>query len=98
MSDQALIPDEKPRPKRRRCPGYPRSDRWMPTFLRHLAKLGNLSGAADAAGISYSTVVHRRRSSPAFDQDCRDAILEAHDRIDQEVLRRCRPFVLRVKE
>lgn len=74
----------------------PRSDQtrrtqqngWHDSFLRALALNADVSGAAKAAGIGRGTAYDRRRKDPTFAARWDDAIEQALDRFEAELVRR----------
>lgn len=47
---------------------------WAESFCRALARVGKVTQAAYAAGVSRSLVYHHRRTKPAFAADWEDAL------------------------
>lgn len=56
-------------------------------FLAHFAWSADLTAAAVAAGVSESTVTYHRRTDPAFDSECREALDRAYLLLEAEALR-----------
>jgi hypothetical protein len=57
-------------------------------FLDHLARTGNVSAAARAAGYSRHTLYAWRRQDAEFAETWNDAVIEAVDALEQEARRR----------
>lgn len=66
-----------------------------PRFIAVLARCGNVSTAARAAGLSRSRAYELRREDPAFAADWQDALHEATDAIAWEARRRALQGVAR---
>ena len=63
---------------------------WTRPFLAALAEHGVLTMAAEAAGVDRSTVFRRRQEDEEFDTAVLDAIEQAVDKDEREVVRRAR--------
>lgn len=61
---------------------------WAPTFLAHLARNPNVSGAARAAGVDRKTVYNFRDQDPDFAAAWDDAIEQSTDALVGECYRR----------
>ena len=70
-----------------RKPG-PKSYDWTTGFLSELEQSGNITFASKAAGISRQEVFRRRKTDPLFDKNCREAMMNAADVLEQEAWRR----------
>lgn len=55
------------------------------TFLLHLQRHGNIGRAAEAAGVSRSTVVAHRADDPEFAQQWEDALEARYDDAEEEL-------------
>ena len=65
-----------------------RRRKWEAEFLAALETTGNVSLAAEAAGISRQTVYDYQRRDPEFARRCLDAIYAAADHVLDELWRR----------
>jgi hypothetical protein len=61
---------------------------WKPAFLRTLAKHGNITAAADAAGISRRAAYDLREKDPEFKTQWDEAIERALDKLEEEAFKR----------
>lgn len=59
-------------------------------FLIHLAESSNVTRSATIAGLSPSTVYHKRRQEPAFARKWLAALYEGYLHLEMEVVRRLR--------
>lgn len=66
-------------------------------YLEHFAATGDATASAAAAGVSESTVTLHRRTDPAFDAACREALAIACPRLEEEALRLGRAAQLRYR-
>jgi hypothetical protein len=64
------------------------TDRWIPTFLDHVAAHGMVNKAAKAVGVSLKRIEMLTAESIEFEEALREATETAADRIEQEVHRR----------
>jgi hypothetical protein len=55
-------------------------------FLSHFAVTGNLTEAADKAGVSVSTIDRHRRTDPEFERRVREALDHAHIRLRSDLV------------
>ena len=56
-------------------------------FLAHFAATCDLAAAAEAAGVSASTVRNHRLKDPEFDADCREALEQGVAHLEEEAVR-----------
>jgi hypothetical protein len=61
---------------------------WRPAFLAALAETGMYQKASEAAGISIVTQWRERRTNPAFEKDCNEALQVAGAKLMDEAFRR----------
>lgn len=75
----------------------PKASVWRPKFLEELKKHGNISRAADVAGVTRQTVYTHKKNSAAFSDDWDEALEYAWDALELEARRRAEAGVRRVK-
>lgn len=68
---------------------------WRPAFIAALRQHGNVTAAADHAGINRTTAYRLRDANKEFEAEWDAALLEAADRIEFEALRRAKRGVLK---
>lgn len=66
----------------------PKVSVWRPKFLDELRRTGNVSAAAEVAGIDRSTAYRSRENSQRFTADWEEALEEACDALELEARRR----------
>lgn len=65
-----------------------RARNWKPIFIEKLAEHGVVTKAAKLAGVGRTTVFNHRNSDAAFDAACIEAVHEAADMFEMEVIKR----------
>lgn len=77
--------------------GAPKVHEWRPIFLDNLEETGNVSRAAEAAGISRQTAYDSRDRSKEFRKDWDAALDVATDKLEAEARRRAVDGLVRYK-
>lgn len=93
----------KPSPKKTRASAKPRLTSaaatrqrdWKPIFLAALAKRGNVSEAAKAAGVHRDTANEHRKTDAAFLARWESALEDAADALEREAFRRAHDGVVK---
>ena len=78
----------KKKPNRPSAPGVTRRRRWKALFLNHLARMGNVTLAAEAAGVGRMTVYEHKAADKAFAAKWDEAMQDAADTLEAEARRR----------
>ena len=76
------------KPTKPSAPGVTRRRRWKALFLNHLARMGNVTLAAGAAGVGRMTVYEHKAADKAFAAKWDEAMQDAADTLEAEARRR----------